>query len=271
MLYKTMIKLKKLLIICTLGVIFAFIFCAANFVISEILCKSSINTLSPTANAFLGAFFAFLFVRLGDFLNVYREKIKIHHNALVKLQYMCNEYLNIIDDNKNVIANFCSLIDSTLSTNIVPIYINRFHPFEIDKNILLSFQDITLINKTFTYNDDLISANTDMANFTGFYTEMRQGLLQKNISPQDYKENMKRMLDEFKKLEKFFIHLDKKTDEMAAITRCMLNDSIFKIFFKNKYPSIKQIQDEIMILSKEREKIRKESEKEKKEIFGDLK
>ena len=94
-------------------------------------------------------------------------------------------------------------MEKTITTNIVPVYINRFHPFEIDRNILLDFQDIELVNEVFSFYDDLTRINSDMANFTRFYNEIRQGMLQKSISPEDYKSNMQDIVHEFKKTTRF--------------------------------------------------------------------
>lgn len=254
-------KTKKFIIFVGLAVIFGFLFRTTAAVFSKML-------FIPATDAFLGAFFAFLFIRLGDFLKTIHDKIKRHHNALVRFQYMCNEYFNIIVDNISVVNNFAKLVEKTITTSIIPVYINRFHPFEIDKNILLDFQDIKLINEAFSFHDDLNRTNSDMANFTRFYNEMRQGMLQGNISREEYKYNIQNIVGEFKKVKNFFEYLDEKTERMVAISRCLLRDKFLKIFFKNKFPSEKELAKEIIKLQEERKKIQEDSKKEKEQIFN---
>jgi hypothetical protein len=269
-------KTKKILEIIGLAIILAFIFQASSFVLSETLFRRDINALSPTTGAFLGAFFAFFFIRVADMLKEMFERKKRHQRAVVKFQHTASEYFNRIIDNIGVIDDFVAAIETTKDKDIIPICMHKFHHFGLDKNILLDLYNTKLINEIFSFNDSLIRSNNDMDLLMSFSREMRQALAGASISREEYKFNVSNMACKFTDFKKFLIHLDKKTARLVAASRLLLKNRMFwnrciRLFLKEKFPSEKDIMEEMSVLNKEREQITTESEGENKEIFSKTK
>lgn len=90
--------------------------------------------------AFLGAFLAFIFVRLSDFFKSYTDRTTKNHSALIKLEHTLNGLLTTLDDNIYVIETF-ERIYKTYSTNKerthVFVWANKLHPVaKLDELIL---------------------------------------------------------------------------------------------------------------------------------------
>lgn len=65
------------------------------------------NKFAETASAaFLGAFLAFTFVRVGDFVKAFADRTAKHYNTLIRLQLTLNSLLGQLDDNIYIIETF---------------------------------------------------------------------------------------------------------------------------------------------------------------------
>lgn len=251
-------KFKKITEIICFSIIFAFFFLASQQVLNEIIFHDESNRVIPITNAFLGAFFAFLFIRIGDFLNAIYARKKQHHTALVRLEYFLNECFNQIIDNISVIDGFISFINKTKDTNIIPIYANTFQPFDINKEILVDLANIDLINEIACFFVDLNRANSDMLIFSRIYDELREGLIQKTISRVEFKYNISNLVLKLAELKKYFLSLEQKTEKNCSIVRLLLKDKmiwsqIVSKLFKDKLPENSKIIDEISKLHEERQ------------------
>lgn len=97
-------------------------------------------------SAFAGAFFAFLFLRLAEFLSkVYQRQVK-HYNSLVILETQLNELGGIIHDNIYLIPFFRNAITSG------NIYFSKLRQLPIDRSHYENLHDIDLINDLFSFN-----------------------------------------------------------------------------------------------------------------------
>jgi len=264
-------KTKKVTEVCCYAIIFCFFFLASQYVLKETIFSDNQN-LTPTANAFLGAFFAFLFVRIGDlFSDIYKRR-KRHYTALVRLEYFLNECFVQHFDNINVIDGFISLIDETKDKSVIPFYANTFHPIEFDKNILLDLANIGLINEVAELFCDFKRANSDMATSTKIYNELKEGLIQKTISRVDFKQSVLYLAQRLAELKKFFINLDSKMERNCAVVRLLLEDKMLwkqaiNKCWPNSFPSEHLIREEMKKLSDERQQNIDKSKKEIEQIL----
>lgn len=220
-------------------------------------------------SAFAGAFFAFLFLRLSEFLTkLYQREVK-HYNSLVNLEVQLNEIGGIIHDDLYVLPNFIRVITSG------NIYFNNLHTIPIDKSHYENLYDLSLLNDLFSYfyqarklNDDLITANSG-------YQDIKNALIQKNIKKDDYLINTKLMANNLKQIEVFLIEFEEVTVKLMARVRVQmkydipLSTKIQQFFIKTKGDKIKEteIAKEVKKLKKEIDETKAKSSKEIQNII----
>jgi hypothetical protein len=169
--------------------------------------------------AFAGALFAFLFVRLADFLDTIYKRQKLHYNSLVALETQLNEIGTIMHDNLYVMPNFRRVI---LSGNV---YFNNLHTIFIDKSHYEKLYDIDLLNELFSYNYQLRRINDDIETVTNGYDELKSVLFQTN-NIDHYKENTKLMAEQLQILEAFIRDIQEQTIKLWARIRVQIRNDI---------------------------------------------
>lgn len=208
--------------------------------------------------AFAGAGFAFVFLRLAEFLTkLYQREVK-HYNSLVLLETQLNEIGGIIYDNLYILPNFIKVITSG------DIYFNNLHILPIDKSHYENLYDLDLMNALFSYQYQVRKLNDDMTTATLGYTDIKNALIQKNIKKPDYIVNAELMATNLKLIEIFLTELQNETVELLAKVRIQIVydkplGTKLQLFFIR--PSSKKIKkDEI---KQEKEKLLKEIEETK--------
>ncbi len=171
--------------------------------------------LAPGFGALAGAFFAFIFLKLAEFLTrVHQRKVK-HYNSLVLLETQLNELLGIISDNIYTISSFKEIINSG------KIHFGKLRLIPIDRSHYSNLLDVALKNDLFTYNYKLRKLNDDIDNITNGYTDIKNALLQKNISHEDYLVNVKFTADFLTKLGKYLKSIYDQTIGLLVKVRLM--------------------------------------------------
>ena len=205
-------------------------------------------------SAFAGAFFAFLFLRFSEFLTkIYQREVK-HYNSLVILETQLNEIGGIIHDNIYILPNFRRVITSG------NIYFNNLHALPIDKSHYENLHDLDLINDLFSYFYQLRKINDDIETSTSGYIDIKDALIQKNITPQDYKVNSNLLAQNLGYIEVFLTDLEERTVNLMARIRVQI---------KKEIPLGTRIQQLFIRTSEGKlnpEDIKKETDKLKKEI-----
>ena len=177
--------------------------------------------------AFAGAFFAFLFVRIGDALTRFYDRQKKSYNGLVRLEYLCNEYLNLISDNIFVIDDFSKIATDSFAKNEPFIYMNTLHQFVVPKDILLDLANIDLINEVFSFYADVDKMDHSIDTVNRFYSEIKDAFVQQKIDYGTYKTNVLIGLAKMAELRKFLLGLDQETKRIGATARLMSKDKPF--------------------------------------------
>lgn len=225
--------------------------------------------LTQGLSAFAGAFFAFLFLRLAEFLSrIHQRKVK-HYNSLVLLETQLNELGGIIDDNLYLIPSFRKAITSGL------IYFSKLRQLPIDKSYYENLYDVSLINDLFTHNYRLRKINDDIDSLAGGYADIKNAYIQHHIQLQDYLTNAKFSSELLKSLEAFLKDTGSHTIKLQAKIRLMLKrdmplgTKILRWCIHTSGSSLKKedIDEEAEKLTKEIEENAKRSQKEIEEVI----
>lgn len=177
-------------IVLTIIVIILFIF----FIYNLILVPSESLTIDTLA-AFSGAFFAFVFLRIGDMLNKHYEGQKKHYNALVSMELYLDELASIIYDNIYLLPSFRQVI---VSGNV---YTSFPKLFPVRKDYFELLNDIKLINDYYIITYDIRRLNDDVENTIDWYLHLRELYTTGKMSLPEYIKNSVTVADQLKVLQ----------------------------------------------------------------------
>ena len=260
-------KIKRLLVMICIAIISAFIFIFSVGFFGNLFLGNSDKNFETLIGGFAGAFFAFLFLRIGEALTKIYERQNRHYNALVILEGMCNRYLNVISNNIFVINDFTTLAQKALKENKPFIYFNVLHEFSLDKEITLNLSNLDLINDVFSFEMGIDKMNNSISATNRFYSEIKSAFVQKNIDFETYKINVGILVSKLLELEAFLLDLERENKVIVARARILMKDkplftSLIHIFSKKRYPNDienKTLQ-EIKEIDKEIEQVRMASQ-----------
>lgn len=220
-------------------------------------------------SAFAGAFFAFLFLRLAEFLSkVYQRQVK-HYNSLVILETQLNELGGIIHDNIYLIPFFRNAITSG------NIYFSKLRQLPIDRTHYENLHDIDLINDLFSFNYQLRKLNDDMDSLADGYADIKNAYIQHHIQKQDYLINAQISAELLTALEAFLGDAESRTVQLMAKVRLMLKKDVplgttmARWFIHTSGSNLKKtdIDKEAEKLLKEIEDTKTQSQKEIEEVL----
>lgn len=161
--------------------------------------------------AFSGAFFAFLFMRFGEGLKRIYDRKEKHHTSLVRLQHYFNDCLNITGDNVFVIDTFLDVFDEQrLQSNDLPIFINRFHEYPIDRELVIGLANLDFANDVYALNVELRKLNDSLATIDRSYAQIMEAFISKKIDPAIYVDNIRHSRERYVEMREFL--LQTKTD-----------------------------------------------------------
>lgn len=255
---------RKIFPIMLLIVIFAFIFAFGIFVFDKIFFQSDSGYINNAIGAFMGAFFAFLFIRISEAFTKIYERENRHYNALVRLEHICNGYLNIISDNIFVIDDFIDIAQKAVQNDKRFIYFDVLHEFSIDKEITLDLANIELINEVFSLEVGVKKMNYSINATNRFYTDIKNAFIQKNIDFETYKINVNKLIEKLIQLKSFLTDLEKEDKRVLAISRILMKSKPIFIHFIHLVVSKKDFKKIEHKIDKEIEKIESKIEINKK-------
>lgn len=212
--------------------------------------------------AFAGAFFAFLFLRIADRGKDKRAKRKDNIKALSKIQLICNENYNFLNDSVYSIEQILKVFKEARERKQSPFSENRIDKITNDKNILLDLLNNDFVNDYFSYTIMVEKHNNDVESINHFHESMKMARLTGQITPENYMDNMARFEDNIKIFRKFCFDSMDTTETIIAKCRVLMKDetTLFrKIFPKNQQGYNKKFfikyEDELDLLKKEMELI----------------
>ncbi len=132
---------------------------------------------------FIGAFLAFLFVRIGDTLKRFDDRRRKTRHALVTLEHRYNECAVALSTNRYLIKIWDGIAKAAAEHAEVP-NLSRYHPVEIrvPREPLVEITNLDLINELFNLNLDLESMNRDLRNFTEGIGKIMDAFIDDKIS-----------------------------------------------------------------------------------------
>lgn len=250
------------------------------FVFSSLFSAQSTKFLENFQGAFLGAFFAFLFIRIGEALTKIYERHSKNNLAIVQLQHHFNDCLTLITDNMHLIDIFLEVINTTETKPNEPIiYTSQLHPVPIKRDLLVALINVDFINEVFSINVRLRKLNDSMQTVNSSYAQTKKAFIEKHINVQTYNANVVSLKPDLETFKRFLSALRDEIVKMIAASRILIKDEpvlskIIGLTFKSRYTkSFKnKLPEEIKRLRKEIEEIAKESreniERIKKQSIG---
>ena len=204
-------------------IILAFITVYTTDVFNKLFIESNSKFTESASAAFLGAFLAFIFVRVADFFKSYSDRVAKSHSALVKLQHSLNNLLTSLDDNIYVIEIFEKIYNTykVKSPEHTFIWANKLHPVELHNDIIIDLLNIDLINELFSLNIHLRKLNNSMDTTNDAYQESKNALIAKNITPQNYLDNVANLYSNLLTIKKFLKDAMNETTIVFAAIRIL--------------------------------------------------
>ena len=251
---------KKILFVSLVLILFYLLFLLLGFLFEQIYINKDSAYIENGLGAFFGAFFAFIFLILGNLFSKIYNRNKKHSDALVKLEYLLNEYSSINSDNIFLIRGFIELLEKG------DFYVCIFKKLEIDRSILLDLYNIDFINDIFSLNIEIYKDNESLNTITKLYTELKSAYLEGKINKETYDNHIKTLvIPSLKYLKECLVALDLTIKDTIVKTRILLEPKSIIGWFtkiilrKSYYPKKFEI-----LYKKELEKVEKEYEEVKK-------
>lgn len=200
------------LFVVGLVVVGAFVFeVARRFIVSPTL-----DLLSGGMAAFLGAFFAFLFVRFSQLLEARSERIRKGYSELVQLEYFFNLCLEVAGANTEIRA---AMIKSLRTGELTA---NRLRPFPIRTASIPDLLDLKYIDRVFRLMVSLMRRNEDMEMHERWNEGLQKTVLQSPETPSAhaaYLANAGRLADSLAEEQKSFRRLRRKLIALISENR----------------------------------------------------
>lgn len=266
-------KLEAIFTIIVSAIIFAFVFKFAYYFVHKIFFEQSPDYISDGVGAFMGAFFAFLFLRLADGLTkIYERKIK-HYNALVELDFVLNKNRQEIANNLFIIKQTRTNLAESRRINSIVENPQGLRDISTREELLLKLFGKDIINAVFSYFVGVETINKDLQTTEKFYRNIIDKSLTHN-NPSVYINNITELEKHFGVLQKFLNDLMKKTNNVLARVRIDLRRKTlftkvlsFVMRGHGKASEI-EIAKEEKIIEAQVEEIRKESQEENERILN---
>lgn len=178
--------------------------------------SSDTSFMQDVIAAFAGAFFAFLFLRMGEVLEKYYQRQVKHFNALVSMEIYLDELGSIIHDNIYQLPSFRQTINGG------NVYASTIRPLPIRRDYYEQLHDIKLINDLYKLNYDIRRINDDLDSATSWYSHLKQLYTTGQMAPAHYIENAKILSENLKVIQAALTLLIDEAIRLNAITKLRL-------------------------------------------------
>ncbi|RJQ29988.1 hypothetical protein C4571_00030 [Candidatus Parcubacteria bacterium] len=203
------------------AIIFAFVFVYATFLFQKIFIESSSEYVVGSTSAFMGAFFAFLFVRLGDTFNAFYQRQIKHYNALVKLELYLHNTMYLMEHNDFVANDYKSTFEEARNLKKIIINPHEFNLFPVAEELQLELFGKEVINMLLSFTFRLKSVNADLKSTIGFYSDLKQNCISRNDIG-TYLENIKVIEQRSEVIKTYFSGLREEGIKLICETRVQL-------------------------------------------------
>lgn len=189
---------------------------------------SDLEAFRALVGGFSGGFFAYLFVRFGDALKKIYDRKELNYTSLIKLQHYFNDCLNTTSDNVFVVKSCLDVFtDARRASGELPVFMNTFHAYEINRDLVMKLTNVDYLNELFTLNANLTKMNDSLATVDRAYAQTRDALLSKNIDHDTYRENAWRYRDRCVEIVGFLHELKDELVRLLATARLLAKERPF--------------------------------------------
>ena len=203
---------------------------SVTWVFWDALKSTDLDAFRAIIGAFAGAFFAYLFVRFGDALKKVYDRKESNHTALAKLQHYFNDCLNTTSDNIFIINNCVEVFtEARLASAEVPIYMNSFHQYPVNRDVVVQLTNVDFLNEVFSLNTTLRKMNDSLITIDRSYSQLRDSYLAKTIDEAIYKANARQYRDRCTEIKAFLLQLKDDLIRLYAVTNLLMQDRPFLV------------------------------------------
>jgi len=211
--------MKKIFEFILISIIVGFCFSGTYIFFIRAFTNTDAVQFNTLQGAFLGAFFAFIFIRIADGLVKINNRKSKARNALIRFQHLFNYYLSSSHDSVFLIDNLMAMIDASNNDDTTPhIWTSRFAQVSIDRELIVDLDNIMLINEIMTLNDDLRKINQSLETINRTYNSISSTFLDNNIDIMSYTINLKSMKEQCLEIRNFIENTKEELIRLLAIT-----------------------------------------------------
>ncbi len=190
---------------------------SASWIFWEVLRGEERDAFRAVLGAFCGALFAFIFVRLGEGLKRIYDRKERNHDAMVRLQHYLNDCLNTTSDNIFIADTFLAVFEEQkLESGQRPIFINRFHEYTIDRELIVGLSNLDLINELYSINTELRKLSSSLATIDRAYEQIMEAFVSKKIDPDVYLANVRHSRARYVEVREFLVQTKSDLVRMFA-------------------------------------------------------
>jgi hypothetical protein len=146
--------------------------------------------LPVAAAAFLGALFAFLFMRVAELLSRRRDRWTKHHTALVRIERLSNEQLDILSQSMYQLDGMVTGIDEALRQGGVPFLGNRPVMVPLDRDLELNLANLDLLNDVLEHRRNIAAINVDQEMMSSIVSDLQRAFSDQLVDQQVYAANL---------------------------------------------------------------------------------
>jgi hypothetical protein len=196
-----------------------------SFFFFKIFIEKDNAVIFGSLGAFMGAFFAYLFIRIATALDKNYQRIQNHRNSMVKFERVIMKMNGLISDNLFVIDDFTGVVNNAIQNKIKMIYFNKLHPIDISEYSTLDLQNIDLINDIESFYFDMRRTNSDLETINTMLQEYRTAVIDDKVDLETYLFNLGRLTEQLSMVKAFLLELSEDTITLQSKIRVMLKGS----------------------------------------------
>ncbi len=184
-----MTKLTKFLGFVGITAILAMVFAACFTVFKAAF--TDIAGLGDFISAFTGAFFAFIFVKLGELGTRLYVRQRANQVALVTFEQIFQECINRLYGNDFVADDIIKTIETTVSSpdDTIKVNFNYLKPIPANTTPMIDLRNIDFKNDLLNFYEDLEKLNNSLDAIQRFYEIMTVNLMSGQLTRDVYVNN----------------------------------------------------------------------------------
>lgn len=214
---------------------------SATWIFWEAWRGSDREAFRALVGAFAGAFFAFIFLRFGEAGKRVFERKEKNYNTLVRLQHYVNDCLNITGDNIFIVDDFFKCFtEERLNGRELPIFINRFQQYPIDRELVIGLTNLQFANELYTLKAELTKLNNSLLTLDRSYGQVMDAYLSKKIDGATYVLNIRMSRDRYREIREFLLQAKEDLIQKFAAANLLVKDAPFfvqitRVLVRSKY------------------------------------